>query len=237
MPSPWGRKPSYWIWLAIAAGAITALVLWLAADRGGMPGDPVTGSRIVQGIVLVAVIAAGLVHGRRIGFRGAIGALCAWAAIGAVAVLGYSYRFEFQDAWSRIKGEVVPDAAVSTDGRNITVRRSDDGHFYIRARVNGTSIRFLVDTGATTTVIGPRDAARIGIDTKRLSFTQQFRTANGMVRGAPVRLASLEIGPVRFRDVRASVNEVPLGGPLLGISTLQRFKGWRVERDRLTLSY
>ena len=237
MPSPWGRRPSYWIWLALIAGALTAVVLWMAAEQGGVPDDPATGSRIIQGVVLVAVIAAGLIHGRRIGFKGAVGALSAWLAIGAVLVLGYSYRFEFQDAWHRIKGEVVPDATVRSGARAITVRRADDGHFYIRAAVNGTSVRFLVDTGASTTVLGPRDAARIGIDVGGLAFTQRFRTANGLVRGAPVRLKTLAIGPITFRDVRASVNEVPLGGPLLGVSTLQLFKSWRVENDRLTLTY
>lgn len=237
MPSPWGRKPSYWIWLAAIAGALTAVVLWLAAERGGVPDDPATGSRIIQGIVLVAVIAAGLVHGRRVGFKGAVGAASAWLAIGAVLVLGYSYRFEFQDAWHRIAGEVVPDAAQRSGARSLAVRRADDGHFYIRAEVNGTPIRFLVDTGATTTVLGPRDAARVGMNVGGLAFTQSFRTANGMVRGAPVRLKTLAIGPLTFRDVRASVNEVPRGAPLLGISTLRLFKSWRVENDRLTLTY
>ena len=237
MAFPWGRGPSSWIWFAIIAGGLTAVVLWLAAERGGLPDDPVGGSRIIQGVVLAALIGAGLIHGRRLGFKGALGAAFARIAIGALLVLGYSYRFEFQDAWQRIAGEVVPAATIRTGPRSFAIRRADDGHFYIRGQVNGTSIRFLVDTGATTTVLGPRDAARIGIDPSRLSFTQRFRTANGLVRGAPVTLPSLTIGPVRFRDVRASVNEVPLGGPLLGISTLKLFKSWKVEDDRLTLSY
>ena len=237
MASPWGRGPSSWIWFAIFAGGLTAMVAWLAAERGGLPDDPVGGSRIIQGVVLAAMIAAGLVHGRRIGFKGALGAGFAWIAIGALLVLGYSYRFEFHYAWQRIAGEIVPAAAIRTGPRSFATRRADDGHFYIRGQVNGTSIRFLVDTGATTTVLGPRDAARIGIDPARLSFTQRFRTANGLVRGAPVTLPSLTIGPVLFRDVHASVNEVPLGGPLLGISTLKLFKSWKVEDDRLTLTY
>jgi predicted aspartyl protease len=45
------------------------------------------------------------------------------------------------------------------------------------------------------------------------------------------------IGPVQFREVNASVNEVALSAPLLGISTLKLFKSWKVEDDRLTLVY
>ncbi|MDX1484321.1 MAG: TIGR02281 family clan AA aspartic protease [Alphaproteobacteria bacterium] len=237
MPSPWGRGPTSWLWFAILAGALTALVLWLASSRGGLPDDAEGGSRIIHGIVLAALIAAGLIHGRRIGFKGALGAAFAWLAIGAALVLGYSYRFELGHAWQRIAGEVVPDAAMQTGARSLTVRRAADGHFYITAAVNGTSIRFLVDTGASTTVLGPREAKRIGIDPARLDFTERFRTANGLVRGAPVTLPSLTIGPVRLTNVRASVNEVPLGASLLGISTLKRFRTWTVEGDRLTLGY
>ncbi|MCZ6885803.1 MAG: TIGR02281 family clan AA aspartic protease, partial [Alphaproteobacteria bacterium] len=76
-----------------------------------------------------------------------------------------------------------------------------------------------------------------GIDPSRLVFNQRFRTANGIVRGAAVMLPRLTIGPMTLRNVRASVNEVALSDSLLGISTLARFKSWKVEDDRLTLSY
>lgn len=237
MASPWGRGPSTWIWFVLFAGALTALLLWLASDRGGLPGDAGDGTRIIRGVVLAALIAAGLVHGRRIGFKGAVGAICAWTAVGALLLLGYSYRFELEGAWRRIAGEIAPDAVITAGPRSFAVRRSADGHFYIRAEVNGTPVRFLVDTGATRTVLGPRDAARVGIDPARLSYTERARTANGIVRAAPVTLSRLAIGPARFRDVSASVNAVPLSAPLLGISTLKLFKSWKVENDRLTLSY
>jgi predicted aspartyl protease len=57
------------------------------------------------------------------------------------------------------------------------------------------------------------------------------------VRGARVSLARIAFGPVEFRDVRASVNGAPLGTSLLGISTLERFRAWRVEDGTLTLEY
>ncbi len=237
MASPWGRGPFSWIWFAIFAGGLTALVLWLANDHGGLPDDGADGSRIIHGVVLAALIGAGLVHGRSIGFKGALGAGFAWLGIGAVLVLGYSYRFEFQGAWQRVKGEINPAATMRAGPRSFAVRRADDGHFYIRASVNGTPMRFLVDTGASTTVLGPGHAVRAGIDPANLSFTQRFHTANGVVRGAAVTLRRLTLGPVTFQDVRASFNNVAISRPILGISTLALFKSWKVENDRLTLSY
>ncbi len=94
-----------------------------------------------------------------------------------------------------------------------------------------------MDTGASDTVLGPEHARRVGIDPARLAFTRRYRTANGMVLGAPVRLKSFAVGPLVFENIPASVNAVPLGKPLLGIATLKLFKSWTVENDRLTLRY
>ncbi len=233
--SPRG-SPALWIWFAVLAAALTALVLWLAAGTGGLPDDHGSGARLVHGVVLAALIGAGLIHGRQVGFRGALGAAFVWLALGAGLVLGYSYRHDFQRAWDRIVGELAPDRARGGDGE-ISVRRAADGHFYVRAEVDGVTVRFMVDTGASTTVLDPRDAARLGFDPARLSYTQVFRTANGMVRAAPVTLERIAIGSVEFRNVRASVNAAPLGTSLLGLSTLERFRAWRVEDGTLTLVY
>jgi aspartyl protease family protein len=211
-------------------------VAWLASSTGGLPDDHAGGAQLVHGVALAALIGAGLIHGRRLGFKGTLGAAFAWLAIGAGLVLAYSYRFDTERAWNRIVSELMPGRAVTTHG-TFTVRRAADGHFYIRTRINGAEVRFLIDTGATSTVLDPHDAVRVGLDPRALSFSQTFRTANGIVRGAPVTLARVEIGQVALRDVRASVNEVSLGSSLLGISTLERFRRWRVEDGTLTLEY
>ncbi|MFM2128997.1 MAG: hypothetical protein RL477_543, partial [Pseudomonadota bacterium] len=72
---------------------------------------------------------------------------------------------------------------------------------------------------------------------QRLSYYQRLRTANGVVRAAPVTAARLDFGPVGFADAPMLVNGAPIGTSLLGINTLSRFRGWRVERDRLVLEY
>jgi aspartyl protease family protein len=55
------------------------------------------------------------------------------------------------------------------------------------------------------------------------------------VRGAPVRLARVAVGPIALTDVRASVNGAAMETSLLGMSFLARLSSWRVEGDRLTL--
>lgn len=234
---PRGFRLGPWVWFALFAALTAALLAWIAEGTGTAPEGHAGWARVVQGVALAAVIGAGLVHGRRIGLAHAAGAAFFWLALGALLVLGYGYRFELSRAWDRLAGELNPSSArVATPG-TLTLRQSEDGHFYVTARVNGATVRFLVDTGASTTVLDPDDARRAGIDPATLSYSQTFRTANGRVEGAPVRIQRLEIGPVRLGSVRASVNRAPLGTSLLGISTLDRFRGWRVEDGTLTLRY
>ena len=56
-----------------------------------------------------------------------------------------------------------------------------------------------------------------------------------MVRGAPVDLDTVQIGPITIRNVDASVNGAPLGGSLLGMSFLERLSGYSVENGTLIL--
>lgn len=238
MPSPRLRSRFLgpWAWFFILLAARGGLLAWLASGSGRLPDDHAEGARLLQGVLLAALIGAGVIHGRHMGLKTTLGAAFIWLALGAGLVLAYSYRFEAERVWNHLAAELVPDRIRTAQGA-IRVRRADDGHFYMRALVNGVEVRFLVDTGATTTVLDPRDAARVGFDPGQLSFSETFRTANGTVRGARVSLAQVELGPVTLRDVRASVNGAPLGTSLLGISTLERFRAWRVEDGTLTLEY
>ncbi len=232
------RRPlGPWTWFFILLAALAALVAWLATGSGSIANFNGDGPRLVYLVLLGALIGAGLIHGRRLRWQGALGAAFAWLAIGAVLVLAYSFRFEAEDAWRRIKGELVPGQAMVAGERAIEVRRARDGHFYIDARVNGVPVRFLVDTGATSTVLDPRDAERAGFNLQRLSFYQRLRTANGVVRAAPVTAARLDFGPTGFADAAMLVNGARIGTSLLGINTLNKFRGWRAERDRLVLEY
>jgi aspartyl protease family protein len=118
-------------------------------------------------------------------------------------------------------------------GDSVTLRVDPStGHFLASGAVNGTSVRFVVDTGATLTVLDRADAERIGIDFERGTPIQSM-TVNGVVQGWRVTLDSVEIGGATERNVDAVVvdNEY-LGIGLLGMSYLNRFD---MQRNGSTL--
>lgn len=137
--------------------------------------------------------------------------------------------------WGDIRQQVRPQQMVQDEGR-IVLPRAPDGHYYLRAQVNGMPVDFVVDTGATQIVLRRRDAEATGIDTARLAFAGRARTANGTVRTAPVRIDRFAIGPYATRDLRAVVNEGQLDTSLLGMSYLQRFSSVEISDGRMILT-
>lgn len=136
--------------------------------------------------------------------------------------------------WPAIRGALDP-ASPRTEGEEMLLTAREDGHFYVRGTINGESVLFMVDTGATDIVLTMETAARAGFSPDTLRFDGMAQTANGSVRTAGVRLGELTIGDVTLRDMPASVNEGVLGTNLLGMRFLRTLKSWRVEGDTLIL--
>ncbi len=136
--------------------------------------------------------------------------------------------------WNDVRRGVMPSQSVLADGR-IEAPLAPDGHYYLTAAVNGVPVRFVVDTGATDIVLTTRDAARVGLDVAGLAYVGQARTANGVIRTAPVRLASMELGPIHDANVRAVVNDAEMDTSLMGMTYLTRFARVEITRDRLVL--
>lgn len=223
-----------WLWgLAFGLG-IAVLVVYLfqrfpgAIDSGNAP-------NLVYGLALLAALGGSAV----LHFRGrpgtALRQAAVWVAIGLVLVIGYSYRDEVAVLQSRVTGELLPARGQVLGEDGVAFRAGRDGHFNVEAMVEGVRVLFLVDTGASDVVLSPDDAARLGIDTGTLSYSDVYQTANGIGYGAPVRLGTIEIGPIRMRDVAASVNRAPMDRSLLGMTYLRRLSGYEVRGDTLTL--
>lgn len=156
------------------------------------------------------------------------GAIWVFIFIGAITVAGL---------WSEMSGTALPrQSVVQTDGGTIvSAPRSPDGHYYLALTINGTPVRFVVDTGATDLVLTKRDAARIGLDPDALAYLSVANTANGQVRLARVRLDTVQLGDITDRRVSAVVNEGDMQESLLGMTYLQKFGRIEIADNKLTL--
>jgi clan AA aspartic protease (TIGR02281 family) len=125
---------------------------------------------------------------------------------------------------------------VDSGPRTVTIRAANDGHFYVDASANATSLRLVVDTGATFVSLARRDAERIGIDVHRLQFNQQMQTANGIARAARVTLREVRVASISVANVEAIVSEGRSEHSLLGLSFLGRLQSYSVSGKTLTLA-
>ncbi|HEV7576192.1 MAG TPA: retropepsin-like aspartic protease [Caldimonas sp.] len=118
-------------------------------------------------------------------------------------------------------------------GKQIVLTAQSGGHFLANGSINGQSVRFMVDTGATLVAMDKYEAERLGIDYKngRRGMT---RTANGDVPYYTTKLRTVRIGDVQVYDVDAIISPAPMPYILLGNSFLTRFQMKR-ENDVMTL--
>jgi len=119
-------------------------------------------------------------------------------------------------------------------GTQIVLTSGSGGHFFTGGSINGKSVRFLVDTGATYISMGVNEAERLGID-YRAGRPGTTSTANGAMAVYKVSLASVRVGDVQLYNVEALVGQAPMEVVLLGNSFLTRFQMKR-ENDTMTLS-
>ncbi|MDR9428751.1 MAG: TIGR02281 family clan AA aspartic protease [Salibaculum sp.] len=191
-----------------------------------MTGDQIA-SFVFLALLGVAILGSYMAHSRLKGSQMAQQAMI-WVLIfvGAIAAAGL---------WQDMKGDLTVTQAVVSENV-IEVPRGRDGHFHLDLQVNGVTVPFLVDTGATQVVLTRRDAARAGLDPEDLNFIGTAYTANGEVRIAPVVLDRVALGPIQDRNLRASVNGGQMEQSLLGMTYLNRFERIEIQNNRLLLA-
>jgi len=117
----------------------------------------------------------------------------------------------------------VGDASASSNA-SVTLYASRGGHFLSDCKINGATLKFLIDTGATTVALNSGDAKFANIDYKK-GEPVQVSTANGVVTAYRVTIANLKIGGITLSQVEGSVLE---GGfpsvVLMGMSALNRME-------------
>ena len=120
-------------------------------------------------------------------------------------------------------------------GKELKVRMSPDGHFWLLASINGVRTRMLVDSGATVTAVSEETARSAHIATGRGLTPIMLRTANGVAPAETGSIDELRAGNIVARNLKV-VTAPGLGGlDVLGMNFLSELQSWRVEGETLIL--
>jgi aspartyl protease family protein len=197
-----------------------------------MDGEDTT--RLIIGITMIVLLASSIAA-RRLPIKQYAKMILAWVAIFAGMFVIMSFRPEFAMMWDRIKGEITGAPRQTMAGDNLKLVRQDDGHFWLRARVNDYQVDFMVDSGATTTAINSDDAAAAKLSFGKDSEEVELDTANGIVAARTTRVRALMVGSLQIDDHLVVVSDSFGDTNVVGMNFLDSFSSWNVEGDVMTL--
>jgi len=126
-----------------------------------------------------------------------------------------------------------PGPAAGAAAAELVLRADAGGLFHTRGRINGRTVDFLLDTGASAVTLGQAQAEALGL-AWRDAPRALAHTALGSVEARLLELDEVQLGPLRAQRVGAAVLPAALPQVLLGNSFLGRFD-WRREGAVLTL--
>ncbi len=219
----------------MAVLAVTAALFGFLQAEPGLLAPYVDMSELALGSGLLGLVGVSVLIGWQgnggIGLRQAMN----WVAVALMLVIGFGYRDVFTAALEPPQVEQMAASAVQNRPGVVSLGSAGNGHFWADAKVDGTHVRFLVDTGASHIALTPFDAQRLGYDLDELDYRVPYQTANGTAYAAPVTLEEVSIGTITVRDVRASVSQGGLSKSLLGMSFLGELSTMELSGDRLIL--
>lgn len=124
----------------------------------------------------------------------------------------------------------VGGGGADAGGTKIVLSASSGGHFVTQGQINGRAVQLVVDTGATMVSLSVAEAERVGLK-YQTGQAVQMSTANGVIPGWRLKLASMRVGDVTVYDVDAIVSSGAMPYVLLGNSFLARFQMTRTNEQ------
>ncbi len=182
--------------------------------------------------VLVLVVSALLV--RRVPIGQGLKMFAGWVLIFLAAFVAFALKDDFIALGKRVMEQSSGEGVAVAAGETMRIRQSLDGHFWVNAKLNGEDVRFLVDSGATTTSISTTTARRAGISA-RGGFPALVQTANGTVSVERGRADRLVVGTIAREDVAVHISQAFGEMNVLGMNFLSSLSGWGVEGRWLVL--
>lgn len=190
--------------------------------------DHLSPALLLGGLVVLALVASRIPILRR------LVQLAIWGGLIWLLAVVLGQRGQFDPALGRLAG-LVDGGGQTVSGDAVRVKLSRDGHFWVRATINGTPRRMLVDSGATVTALSAETARLAGLHVTRPLMPILLRTANGTVAAESARVTTLRFGTITAHDLPVVVSPAFGDTDVLGMNFLTKLKGWRVEDGVLIL--
>lgn len=127
----------------------------------------------------------------------------------------------------------LPEQVV--EGGETRVRLGPDGHYWLRAEINGHPASFLVDTGATLTAVSTETAAAAGLAPRQAGLPVRMQTANGAVAAELTTIDELRFGNVVSRGLDAVIAPGLGTTNVIGMNFLSRLASVRLEGNMMIL--
>lgn len=194
------------------------------------------GAQTAEFIYLMAIlvfVASALVV-RKVPIGKGLQMFAGWVIIFLAVFVAFSLRDDIVEIANQVMDERKAESTGLQVGEELRIKQSLDGHFWVDADVNGQNVRFLVDSGATTTSISTATAARAGIE-MRGGVPAVVRTANGLVQVQRGRAERVRVGSIQRENLAVHVSEAFGDMNVLGMNFLSSLSGWRVEGRWLIL--
>lgn len=199
-----------------------------------MPAMPTLPSADWPLVAVVGGVLALLLLAGRVPILRRLVQLAVWGVLIWLLATALGERGRFDPAFGRLTAWLDRDAQRVT-GDEVRVRLGRDGHFWVRATIDGVPRRLLVDSGATVTALSARTAAAAGLEVTRPLVPVVLRTANGTVAAETAEVGELRFGPIVARGLQVVVSPAFGDTDVLGMNFLSLLKGWRVEDGVLVL--
>jgi clan AA aspartic protease (TIGR02281 family) len=131
------------------------------------------------------------------------------------------------DSSALIKPATLPTSPIFNTSRLLEVKvvPQVDNTYAVPVTLNGKQASFLVDTGASYTVISPRLARKLGFSTRNQSYSVPVTTINGVVYAPVVTIKQFTLGKLTFQNVSAVIADLGGSSNISGLLGMNFFVG------------
>ena len=182
-------------------------------------------------LLMAMMLVLGALINRRERFARLLVMALSWVSIFAGGFVLFTFRDDLGFIAQRLKTEATGEPLIA--GREVRIPMAIDGHFWVDGLINGTKVKFLVDSGATVTTIDRASAIAAGAQVSD-ARDQIVRTGNGFIKVARGTAQQLQVATIERDNIRLHIVD---GDDMnvLGMNFLSTLTRWSVEGRWLIL--